>query len=519
MREKIAQGRFDEMVEGVTGLLDALSERHARTLLALKQQLRQHYGRRSEKVSAEQLALLAEGLDEGAEASEPTAPQPALELDESQPRETPRARSRPGARRRPLPPDLPRDEVVVPVPAAERDCPRCGAERSVLGHDMSEVLEYVPASFRVRTVRRERRACRRCQDAVVRAPAPPQAIEKGRLGPGLLAQVLVAKYTDHAPLYRQRQQYKRHGVDLPRSTLGDAVAATTELLAPIARRIRERVLACDIVATDDTGLRVLDRDRPKGIKRGVLWPYVAEHRFAYFAYTPSREGRWPQAELAGYRGYLQVDGYAGYDALFTNGERCEVGCWAHARRYFVRAAEAGDARAAPAIAWIQGLYRVEAQAKERELVPGDRKALREAQAKPILDALAAWLERMRPRATPKSPLGQAIGYVRKRWAALTRYLDDGRLEIDNSEVERLIRLVALGRKNYLFAGSDAGAERAAIAYTVLGTCALHGIDPWAYLRDVLEKIAAGWPQREIDRLLPDAWADEHPEALGRERPA
>ena len=248
---------------------------------------------------------------------------------------------------------------------------------------------------------------------------------------------------------------------------------------------------------------------------------MAGHRFAYFAYTPSRSGAGPQAELRDFAGYVQVDGYAGYDALFR-GEGCariEVGCWMHARRYFVEAVEAGDLRALPAVAQIRALYGVEREAKESGLDAERRRALREQKARPLLAELADWLAAMAPRANPKSPLGQAIGYAQKRWTALTRYLDDGRLEIDNGEVERLIRIVALGRKNYLFAGADAGAERAAVAYSVLATCTLHELDPWAYVTDVLEKIAGDWPQREIDRLLPDRWALEHPEALRRTRPA
>jgi hypothetical protein len=333
----------------------------------------------------------------------------------------------------------------------------------------------------------------------------------------------VAKFKDHVPLYRQRQIYKRHRVALPRSTLGDAVAAGLTLLRPLAERIRARVLSGDLVQTDDTGLRVLDRDRPGHVKLGHLWPYVGgeEGRFAYFAYSPTREGRWPKALLEAYRGYLQVDGYGGYDALFE-GEACarvEVGCFAHARRYFVRALEVGDVRAAEPLAMIQALYRVEREAEEAKLDAAARRRLREERARPTLDALGAWLEATEGALPPQMPLGKAIAYTRRRLAALRRYLEDGRIEIDNSRVERLIRLVAVGRKNYLFAGSDAAAHRAAVAYSLIATCALHEIDPWAYLEDVLEKVAAGWPQREIDALLPDAWLRDHPDALRCEPPA
>jgi transposase len=525
MRGMIAEERFDDLVDGTTQLLDAVIERHLEQLRdAFLKRARALYGRRSEQLSDAQLELLFDLFREHAEeASAPELRGAAAELDEAQAKEKPSEKSQ--RRRRQaqptFPAELPCETVIVAVPEAERACTACGEERDLVGHDESEQLEYEPAQFRVRKIRREKRACRTCRDTVVRAPAPPRVVERGKLGAGLVAQVLVSKYLEHTPLYRQREIYKRSRVSLPRSTLGDAVTAACHHLLPVARRIRERVFAHDIVSSDDTGLRVLDKQHPKGSKRGYLWPYVAGHRWAYFAYTPSRSGEGPRAELADYAGYVQVDGYAGYDALFR-GEDCpriEVGCMMHARRYFVQAVEAQDLRALPAVAQIRALYRIEREAKEHGLDAEARRALREQRARPLLAEFRDWLAAMAPRATPKSPLGQAIGYAQNRWTALLRYLDDGRLEIDNGEVERLIRLVALGRKNFLFAGSDAGAERAAVAYTILATCRLHELDPWAYVKDVLEKIAGDWPQRELDRLLPDRWAEEHPDALRRQGPA
>jgi transposase len=526
MREMIAEERFDDLVDGTTRLFDAVIERHIDQLRdAFRKRARELYGRRSEQLSDGQLELLFELFrEQGQEASAPELTGAAAELDEAQPKDKPSEKSqrrRRKTRSEAFAPELPRETVLVAVPESDKSCATCGEEREVVGHDESEQLEYEPAQFRVRKIRREKRACRKCRDTVVRAPAPPRVAERGQLGAGLVAQVLVAKYLEHTPLYRQREIYKRSRVSLPRSTLGDAVAAACHHLTGVARRIRERALSHDIVSTDDTGLRVLDPQHAKGSKRGFLWPYLAGHRWAYFAYTPSRSGEGPQAELADYAGYVQVDGYSAYDALFR-GEDCpriEVGCWMHARRYFVRAVEAQDLRALPAVAQIRALYGVEREAKEAGLDAEGRRALREEKARPLLRELQDWLEAMAPRATPKGPLGKAIGYAQKRSAALLRYLEDGRLEIDNGEVERLIRLVALGRKNFLFAGSDAGAERAAVAYTVLATCTLHQVDPWAYVKDVLEKIAGDWPQRELDRLLPDRWAEEHPDALRRQRPA
>jgi transposase len=526
MRAMLAQDRADDMITGVVQLVDGIIERHVDQLRdAFRKRARELYGRRSEQLSDAQLELLFELFREQVEeASAPELTGAAAELDEAQPKDKPSEKSqrrRRKTRSEAFAPELSRETVTVAVPESDKTCATCGKEREVVGHDESEQLEYEPARFRVRKIRREKRACRKCRDTVVRAPAPPRVAERGKLGAGLVAQVLVSKYLEHTPLYRQREIYKRSRVQLPRSTLGDAIAAACHHLLPVARRIRERVFAHDIVSTDDTGLRVLDPQHAKGSKRGFLWPYVAGHRFAYFAHTPSRSGAGPQAELADYAGYVQVDGYSGYDALFR-GEDCpriEVGCMMHARRYFVQAVEARDLRALPAVAQIRALYGVEREAKEAGLDAEGRRALREEKARPLLCELHDWLQAMAPRATPKSPLGKAIGYAQNRWAALLRYLEDGRLEIDNGEVERLIRLVALGRKNFLFAGSDAGAERAAVAYTILATCTLHEVDPWIYVKDVLEKIAGDWPQRELDRLLPDRWVEEHPDALRRQRPA
>lgn len=300
----------------------------------------------------------------------------------------------------------------------------------MIGYETQEILEYTPASFRVREVRCEKRACSSCKKGVVTAEAPPRIYERGSYGAGLIAQVLVAKFKDGLPLYRQRQIYKRHCVDLPRSTLGDLVARGTFALAPVAERIRQRVLDSEIVQTDDTGLAVLDRDHPKHIKRGHLWPYVAGD-LAYFDYTPSWSGAGPQALLEDFVGYLQVDGYKGYDALFgPESPRVEVGCMAHARRYFYEACESGDLLALEMLGSIRDLYRVETRAREAELGPDARQGLRKDFSVPILSEIETWLEQHARAVPPKSKLGEAIRYMRGRWKALRRYLDDGRLEID-----------------------------------------------------------------------------------------
>ena len=515
-------GGFDDVVDLVVALFDQLSEAHARALLELKRALRARFGPKSEKISAEQLELLAELVHEraGAEPAEAAVSKAALEVDEAEPRDPEAPRKKRRARGTPrFPEDLPRETIQIPVAQAEQGCPTCGEPRAVIGYETQEILEYTPASFHVREVRCEKRACSSCKKGVVSADAPPRVYERGSYGAGLIAQVLVSKFKDSLPLYRQRQIYQRHRVDLPRSTLGDLVARGTFALAPVAERIRQQVLASEIVQTDDTGLSVLDRDHPKHIKRGHLWPYVAD-ALAYFAYTPTRRGAGPLAFLEDFAGYVQVDGYSGYRALFgAESPRIEVGCMAHARRYFYEACESGDLLALEMLGHIRDLYRVEARAREAELGPDARQALRKDASVPILAEMEAWLEKHAPAVSPKSKLGEAIRYMHGRRESLRRYLDDGRLEIDNSKVERLIRLVAVGRKNFLFAGSDAGAERAATAYTLIASATLHEIDPWLYLKDLLERIAAGWPQRQIDALLPDRWRVDHPDALRCNAPA
>ncbi len=529
MREKLSEGRSEDVVTSVVALVHRIQDLHLEQLRASwKRRARELFGRKSEQITEEQLDLLFDlAREKLEEAMTPELSGAAAELDEAQPKgDKPSEKSQARRRRKTFesfPPELPRVEVVVEVPEAERKCASCGQECKILGHDESEQLEYVPARFEVKRILREKRACEKCRDAVLRAPALPRVVERGKLGSGLVAQILVAKYSEHVPLYRQREILKRSRVDLSRSTLGDAVAAACFQLRPIAQQIRKKVLASDLVSTDDTGLCVLDPQHPKGSKRGFLWPYLSG-RFAYFVYTESRAAIGPLTELRDFQGYVQVDGYAGYDGLFRGeggrtAPRIEVGCWMHARRYFVRATDAGDLRALPAIAQLRALYAIEREAKEQKLDTEGRKALREQKSRPLLLELERWLAAMAPHALPKSPLGQAIHYAQKRWSALLRPLDDGRLELDNGEVERLIRLVALGRKNFLFAGSDAGAERAAIAYSVLASCRLHELDPWAYVKDVLEKIAGGWPNAELDQLLPDRWAEAHPEALRRTPPA
>jgi transposase len=516
----LAAGKVAEAIELVIGLLSRLRDKNTELELELMRLLRRHVGKTSERVAGEQLRLLFESVAAAEQSEAPATPPdaplapPAAELSEDKPK-------RKGHGRKPLPAHLPR--VVVPhrVPDAERACPVCGVGRECIGHETSEVLEFIPASFRVEVHEREKLACRVCEEGVVTAPAAEKVIDKGRPGPGLLAHVVTSKYADHLPLNRLSKIYAREGVDLAVSTLADWVAAVDTSLAPLAERIRELVLCSHLTQADDTGLKVLDDKAPGGSKRGHLWCYLGDAKWAAFVYTPDWRKEGPQSFLAERKGWLQADAYKGYDGLFTRdgATAIEVGCWAHARRPFFELFQAGDVRAAVLLEKVQRLYAVEAEADSEGDDDDARQRRREQYSKPVLEEIGRWCATTYNREPPKSALAKAIGYIVNQWQALSRFLEDGRLPLDNTRCERALRGIAIGRKNYLFAGSDVGAERAATIYTLIGTCALSGVDPLAYFTDVLRKLETGrFPASRIDELLPPNWIESAP-ASARVRPS
>jgi hypothetical protein len=346
-------------------------------------------------------------------------------------------------------------------------------------------------------------ACHACEGTVVTAERPAAPIEKGRPGPGLLAQVVTAKYAEHAPLNRQVDIFARHGVSLARQTLCDWVAAAADLLTPLYEDLTAAVLASRVIHTDDTGVPVLDRARTE-TREGRLWVYIGDGHPAdvVYDYTPTHSRAGPQAFLGDFRGYLQADAYAGYDALYATGRIIEVGCWAHARRRFFDAKASDAGRALPALGFIQQLYAVEREVKGADAET--RRARRRADAGPVLARFRQWLDAQADGVLPKSPMGDAVGYARAQWTALTRYCEDGALAIDNNVSERALRKVVTGRANWTFCGSDAGGRRAAILYSLVATCQAHRLDPWAYLRDVLERLPS-YPNRRRAELLPRAW--------------
>nr|WP_256354421.1 IS66 family transposase [Variovorax sp. dw_308] len=471
--------------------------------LQLMRSLRARFGSSSEQFDDPQIALL-----EGEPLYERPTPIAVAEPDAANAPEIDRK----------LPAHLPR-EAQVYRPEATSDhhdangqacgCTACGGRLRLIGHDVSEQLEYVPSRFKVIRHVRPKLACVACE-TIFQATAPSRPIARGVAGPGLLAHVMVSKYCDHVPLYRQSGIYARDGVCIDRSTMVGWVDQGDELLDPLVAALGRYALAGAKVHADDTPVGVLDPGRGR-TKTGRLWVYVRDDRPAasqdapavWFQYSPDRKGEHPQTHLKNFTGILQADAYGGWGKLYGSGRVKEAACWAHARRPWwdlhLSLGRAPGSVAEQALKRIAALYAVEADIRGQP--PDERRRQRQARAGPLLDELHAWLSAMVGRVSAKSEIAAAIGYSLTRWKALTRYVDDGRIEIDNNAAERALRGVSLGRKNYLFMGSDAGGERAAAIYSLVETVKLNGIDPEAYLRDVLTRIA-DHPINRIDELLP-----------------
>ena len=387
-------------------------------------------------------------------------------------------------------------------------CGTCGRPMSSIGTDTTERLEYIPGRFELVQTAVHRYACGTCKDGVVTAPSPDKPIPGGLPAASVLAHLVVAKHEDHIPLYRIHRQLARHGVNIAMSTLADWMARAGLELEPIADRIRRQMLGANVVRVDASGIKVQDRTAPLNIIKGTMWCYIGDDRDVFFHYTPTGEGETgPWTILAGREGYVQADAHSVFDRIFNG--RCadaiEVGCMAHARRKLVELATT-DLRVAPAVQLITTLYRVEKLGRLRELDPDALQALRQKYSAPTLDRLKRWIAHTAQTEPPGTELSSAVGYFVNHWEALTLFVTDGTLNIDNNALERRFRYPSLGRKNFLFAGSHAGAKRMAIFYSVIHSCLTRGIDPYAYLTDVLQKLAEGWPQSRIDELLPGNWA-------------
>jgi transposase len=473
---------------------------------------RMKYGRSSERLEHPQLELVG-GQVVLTEPPEPAGTGKVASLDEQR-----RKRAwRPRLNLRELPAHLPR-RTVVHWPAGHQagcGCAACGLALREIGQDISEVLDYEPGSFHVMRHVRPKLACGGCK-TIAQASAPSRPIDRILAGAGLLAQVLVSKYCDHTPLYRQSQIYARAGLDLHRSTMTDWVGQAAQLLTPLAQAIGRYVLQADKVHGDDTPIRALGGKGGK-VHTGRLWVYVRDDRNSgqqanpavWFQYSVDRKGEHPAAHLKHFIGVLQADAFAGYNALYREdrqpGRIIEAGCWSHARRKLwdihVRQRQVAGTLAHQGLQRISELFKIEARIQGRP--PDERRRVRQARTAPLLKELQGWMTQTLTQVSAKSPMALAVGYALSNWTALTQFVDDGRIEAHNNAAERALRCVALGRKNYLHLGSDVGGHSAAVIYTLIGSAKLNGIDPQCYLTYVLERIG-GHPINRIDDLLP--WA-------------
>ena len=541
LRTLIDSGKKEEALAIIAALLKKLLDENGQLVRDVNQLLKKHLGQTSERISSGQLSLflklagisdaeiermLGAPSDVAARAviigthlwSAPAAALSAIvgvELSQLIRRRRPReddgraqaiwpfGRAR-GHGRLEFPPNAPRVEIEVEPNAAGKWCRDCDVEKKRAGFTTTETLERDPARYKVIVHKCWQFECPCCEAKAT--TFAPVIIDKGHPGPGLLAQILVGKYMDHLPLHRQHRMYLREGANIPVSTMADWVKVAHEIyLAPIAKLIFGLAHEAYVLQVDDTGIKVRDRESPRGARKGHLWPFLGDRRWLAFVFTRTWEAREIVPYLRDRSGWLVADAYKGFDQIFALRRAREVGCNAHFRRAFVEALDAGDTRAAIIVALFRELYGIEREIKEAS--DDLRLDRRRADSAPLMNEIARRIAVIYETEPPKSPLAQAAGYGLRQWQALTRFLEDARLPIDNSAAERAVRQIAIGRRNFLFVGSDAGGERAATMYSVLGTCALHNVEPIAYLTDVFEKIASGWPKRRLLELLPPHWAE------------
>jgi transposase len=513
LRELLTERRDSDVVALVSKLVMRNGELERRLQLLSR-------GHKNEGVSTAQLRLFLEALaatgganDDGAlDLVEANAKlRGASGIDAASDSSTPEKPAKQPPLRKPPPADLPRKDNPIKVPAAERACPLCGAERVCIGHDVTDVRELEPARLIVRVDRREKLGCTSCEGELARAPAGDKVVSGGGLGSKLVAALVVDKYDDGLPLHRQKRRFERMGASLAVSTLADQVMWATDLLRPLWRVAIDQVLAAKVMHLDATGLPVLDRDAAGGKRLGALWGYVGDETVAAYLYasTGKKNGQrpgelGPEEMLARRTGYTVADASNLFDRSFERPDLIECACNMHGRRYWAKALDAGDTRATLPIAAYKNIYEIEA--KIRGLAPDEKRAVRQAESKPVFDEIVSWAEAYKPHEPPSSRLGVAIRYMTKNKVALGRFLENGVIPVDNGIVERLHVRAALTRKNYLFAGSDAGGERAAIAYTILGCCRLAGVNPVEYLADLLPRLARGGLRiLDMPAMLPAAW--------------
>jgi transposase len=493
---------LQKIIVDLTAQMDQQQTRLHKVERLLEQLIQAKSGRKSEQLSREQLALFAreadtEAADPGDDDDDPAGGVSGSDGPES------KGKSRGG--RRPFPAHLKRERIEHDLPESDKHCGSCGEDRRLIGEETSERYDYIPAQMIV-----IEDVCKKyaCACTVKTAAKPAQPIEKSTAGASVLAQVIVSKMADHLPLHRQGKIFRRFGVEISDQTMCDWLAQSAALLEPLYERMKRFVLSSKVVGTDDTPVKVLDRQLPKA-RTGRIWPYRGDrdHPAVVYDYTPTRERAGPERFLRNYRGYLQADAYAAYDAFFTNPERgmVEVACWAHTRRHMHQALGSEPARMQTVLVLIAQLYAVEKLGRERELRGEELRLLREHAARPVLEKLHVYLQRIQMELLPKSEAGQAVSYALNNWTALNRYCGDGDLDIDNNATERSLRGFAVGRANWTFFGSDKGGRTAAILRSFVSSCELIKVDPFAWFRDVLSRVAAH-PVNQLDDLMPHRWA-------------
>jgi transposase len=424
----------------------------------------------------------------------------------------PGAAARPRRLRKPDYERLPQVRIEHDLLEADKVCTHCGEAKARIGQDEARVLEFIPARFELQVHVLPKYACSRCRDGVVAPETPPRPLSGCIAGVGVLAEVVVSKFAEHVPLYRFEDISTRYGLHLPRSTLCDWVRNVADLLKPLYRLQKDLVQTAPVIWTDDTPVTVLGGEKT-GSHKGRFWVYIGPTTFPYDVYdfTEDRKRDGPAQFLANYAGYLQADAFSGYDGIYTgsDGQILEVACWAHARRKFFEARSSSPGEASLILQMIQRLYEVEDRA--RPLDNDARRAMRQTEAVPILERLRQELDRLSTRLLPKSVLTQAITYASNQWRALCRYAEDGRLTIDNNVSERRLRDQAIGRKNWMFLGSDEAGSRAAVLCTIIAGAKRHRLEPWAYLHDVILRLSVDASPERLAGLLPDRWAPAHPD--------
>lgn len=481
-----------------------IEEQNDRLHHFLRQLQRMQFGPRSERLDPDQLNLALEDIEQARAETEATAEKADPELKRRQSGERRKSRGS-------LPPHLPRIEIMVAPESTA--CPCCRGAMHVIGEDRSERLDIVPARYQVIVTRRPRYGCRACSGAVVQSPAPARLIEGGLPTERLVANVLVAKYADHVPLYRQAQGFARQGIEIDRSTLAFWVGYAAAEVKPVWRLMRAHLLKSTKLFVDETRAPVLDPGRGK-TKSGYFWALARDDRpwrgsdppAVVYHYAPGRGAKHALGLLDGFAGVIQTDGYVVYKTVASRADIVIAHCWAHVRRDFFDITKTGPAPIAEeTLRRIARLYAIETEIRDRPAA--ERRAVRQARSRPLVDDLKQWFEQQLGRVSAKSTTAEAIRYALNQWDGLVRFLDDGRIEIDSNTVERSIRPLVLNRKNALFAGHDRGAENWAVIASLIETCKLQGVNPEAYLADILTRLVEGWSNARLAELTPWAWAE------------